>query len=220
MSRLKIFSGHFGSGKTEISINFAKDLARSGNKVSIVDIDIVNPYFCVRDIREELESDGVKVISSNPHYSNAELMVVPAEVISAFNDKRSEIVFDVGGDDMGAVVLGQYNRYFKEESYDMYFVINNNRPFTKENDDVEEYIRNIERASRLKVTDLISNTNLSYETTVEDILKGDRAVNELSKKLGIPHRYTVCRKDLAEEIKGKVHGEVYGIDIYMKPPWR
>lgn len=220
MSRIRVFSGHFGSGKTEMAINYAKDLARQGKKTSIVDIDIVNPYFCVRDLKSELEESGIRVIAASPHFSNAELMVVPAEVISAFNDKSSEIVIDVGGDDAGAVVLGQYNRYFKEEEYEMYFVINTNRPFTTKLQDIEEYIKDIERASRLKVTHLISNTNLSYETTVEDILKGDKEIMNLSNKLNIPYKYAVCRKDLADKVKGKVHAEIYGIDIYMKPPWR
>jgi cellulose biosynthesis protein BcsQ len=220
MSRIRVFAGHFGSGKTEISINYAKDLAKQGEKVAIVDIDIVNPYFCVRDLKEELEAVGVRVIASSPHFSNAELAVVPAEVISAFNDKSSEIVFDVGGDDAGAVALGQYNRYFREESYDMYFVVNTNRPFTQNSQAAEEYIRAVERSSRLKVTHLISNTNMSYETTVEDILKGDREVLELSRKLNIPYKFVVCRRDLVDEVKGKVNAEIYGIDIYMKPPWR
>jgi nitrogenase subunit NifH len=221
MSRIRIFTGHFGSGKTEISINYAIDLAKQGKKVAIVDIDIVNPYFCVRDIAEYLNKEyGIRVISSNPHYSNAELAVVPSDVVSVFNDKSYDVVMDIGGDEMGAVVLGQYNRFFREEPYDLYFVVNNNRPQTSGLEDTEEYIRNIQYTSRLKVTHLISNTNLSYETTVEDILKGDKAVKELSKKIDLPYKYIVCRKDLIQEIEGKVEGEVFGIDIYMKPPWR
>ena len=220
MSRIRIFTGHFGSGKTEISINYALKLAKEGKKVAIVDIDIVNPYFCSRDIRKHLEENGVRVIASDPSLSNAELAVVPAEVLAVFNDKSYEVVMDIGGDDQGAVVLGQYNRYLREEPYDMYFVVNNNRPFTSNGNDTEEYMRNIQMGSRLKVTHLISNTNMSYETKSEDILRGDKEVAQLSEKLNLPYKYTVCRKDLVEEIKGKVQGEILPIDIYMKPPWR
>jgi len=220
MSRIRVFAGHFGSGKTEISINYAINLAKAGHKVAIVDIDIVNPYFCVRDLRTMLEEYGIKVIASNQDYSNAELAVVPPEVRAVFNDKSYEVVIDVGGDDLGAKVLGQYNRFFREEAYEMYFVINNNRPFTPNAQGVIEYIDEIERSSRLKITHLISNTNLSYETTAKDILNGDKIVSKLASDLKIPYKYTVCSKELEEEIKGKVQGEVLPIDIYMKPPWR
>lgn len=220
MSRIRIFAGHFGSGKTEIALNYAINLAKSGKKVAIVDIDIVNPYFCTRGMKDILEGYGIRLIASDPDLSNAELMVVPAEVNSVFNDKSYEVVIDVGGDEQGAVVLGRYNKYFKEEPYDMYLVVNNKRPLTMNDIDTKEYLKNIEWTSRLKVTELISNTNLSYETSVNDVIQGEKEIEKLSKKLDIPFKYTVCKKDMLEELKGKTIGELYGIDIYMKPPWR
>lgn len=219
LERITIITGHFGSGKSEISINLAKKLNHEGKKVALVDIDIVNPFFCIRDFKGTLAKDGIDVIAANPEWSNAELMVVPGEVSSIFVKKDTNFILDIGGDDMGATVLGQYNHELIKTDYSMYFVINTQRPFTPDEKGIKEYIASIERSSRLKVTHLISNTNLSYETTAEEIIKGDAIVHDLSKELGIPHLYTVARRDLAESLEGKLHGELLPIDIFMKTPW-
>ena len=220
MSRIRIFTGHFGSGKTEIALNYVMDLAKTGKKVALVDIDIVNPYFCSRNMKDKLEKMGIKLIASSASLMNAELMVIPSNVYGVFNDKSYEVVMDIGGDDQGSLILRQYNEYLKQESYDMYFVVNNDRPFTSNKVETITYLKSIERASGLIVTGLISNTNLSYETTAEDIIKGDKIVTDISLELEIPYKYIVCTKDLAGIVKNKVHAEVYPIEIYMKPPWR
>ncbi|RIV23117.1 ATP-binding protein [Alicyclobacillaceae bacterium I2511] len=219
MARIRIVTGHFGSGKTEIALNYAVKLGQQRNRVCLVDMDIVNPFFCARDMGPQLESQGIRLISAQPNLSNAELAVISPEVMAIFNDPTYEVVVDVGGDDMGAVALGQFNRYFRKEPYDMSFVINKNRPLTSTQEGVTASIRSIENASRLKVTHLISNTNMSYETTVDDILRGDDFVSELAADLHIPHQYTVCRKDLLGGVDGRVRGEIFDIDVYMKTPW-
>lgn len=220
MANINIFTGHFGSGKTEIAINYAIDSVKTNKKTYIVDLDIVNPYFCIREFKDKLESYGINVIASNPEYVNAELMVVPPEVLSIFNKEDRNVIIDVGGDDRGAVALGQFNKYFNENVYKMYFVINNNRPFIKNAEETIQYIKSIEKASRLKITELISNTNMSYETTIQDILKGHKEAKKLSKMSGIPYKCTICRKDLVKEVENYVDTKVYGIDIFMKTPWQ
>lgn len=220
MERITIVTGHFGSGKSEIAMNLAKKWHGAGEKVGLIDLDIVNPFFCIRDFKEVLEEEGIEVIGANKEWSNAELMMVPKEVNGIFVRPDTRFIMDIGGDDSGAKVLGQYSHEFKTTPYDLYFVINTQRPMTPDELGIKEYLGEIEKSSRLKVTHLISNTNLSYETEAADIIKGDQVVHELSKELGLPHLYTVVREDLIPLVEGKLHGEILPLTIHMKTPWR
>jgi hypothetical protein len=219
-SRIRVFTGHFGSGKTEIAINYALKLASDGKKVTIADMDVVNPYFCSRDEEQMLKEKGIRLIATPKELSNAELGTIPLSTPAVFNDKSYEVVLDVGGDDQGAIALGQYNRFFLEEDYDMYFVINTLRPDTMNADDTIAYMRAIERASRLKVKYLINNSNLSYETEPEHILNGQSIIEEISRKTGLPIRYTTVNEDMAERLPEGIKGEVFPIKLFMLPPWR
>lgn len=219
-SRIRVFTGHFGSGKTEIAINYALKLASQGKKVTIADLDVVNPYFCTRNEEELFKEKGIRLIATPKELANAELGTIPLSTPAVFNDKSYDVVLDVGGDDQGAVALGQYNRFFQEEDYDMYFVINTFRPETMNADDVIAYMKAIESASRLKVTYLINNSNLSYETGPEHILSGQSIVEEVSRRTGLPIRYTAVKEDLAERLPDGIKGEIFPIKLFMLPPWR
>ena len=220
MSRINIFTGHFGCGKTEISINYAIKMAKEGKKVALVDMDTINPYSCLRDITGILEKDyKIRVISTKKDLFNAELMVLSGEILSVFNDKSYEVVVDVGGDDVGAKVLGVYNKYFEDENYSMYYILNNSRLETLDCKTASEYFRYIELASKLKITHIISNTHMMKETEAKHIFKGDIQSFELSKFLNIPYKYTVCTKKFEEIIKDKVKGEILPIKLFMDMPW-
>jgi tRNA uridine 5-carbamoylmethylation protein Kti12 len=218
-ARIRVFTGHFGSGKTEIALNYALKLSQAGKKVCIADLDVVNPYFCTRDEKDLLESKGIKLVATPKEYSNVELGTIPLNTMTIFNDKSYEAVLDVGGDEQGATALGQYNRYFELEEYDMYFVINTSRPSTNDADSIIEYLRQIETTSRLKVKFLINNSNLSYETEINHILEGQKIVKEVSEKTGLTLRYTTIREDLVDKFKEKVEGEILPLKIFMLPPW-
>ena len=53
--RLTLFAGHYGSGKTNIALNYARWLRRQGEAVIVADLDIVNPYFRTKDSEEDLK---------------------------------------------------------------------------------------------------------------------------------------------------------------------
>ena len=53
--RVTLFAGHYGSGKTNIAVNFALWLKSKVLNVKIADLDIVNPYFRTKDSARGLD---------------------------------------------------------------------------------------------------------------------------------------------------------------------
>ncbi|MBQ4086632.1 MAG: hypothetical protein IJC78_00105 [Clostridia bacterium] len=191
MSQIYIITGHYGSGKTEFSVNFALSLKEKHDNVMLVDLDIVNPYFRSHDAKEMLEQAGITVMA--PHYAgtNVDIPVLPPEIMRIFEEKDACIVLDVGGDDDGAIALGRYKQYFDKVNYEMYLVVNTRRPLTSTPEEIIEMKENIEIASRLTVTGFISDTNLADETTEEIIMEGVSVTDEVSSATSLPVVY-VC----------------------------
>lgn len=212
---IHIFAGHFGSGKTEIALNFAVHAARGGEKVTIVDLDIVNPYFRTNDAKAELEQYGIDVIASDFAGSNVDLPVVSPNVMRVFTRKAGTAVFDVGGDDDGAYALGRYRRYIHEAGYRMYFVANTMRPMTRTSDGLEEIYDAIEQASGLVFTDIINNTNLASQTDYSVLRSGLKEIEKLSKKKNVPVSIQCGIREAASE-----EDNMFLLDrLYMKKPW-
>ena len=220
MNRITIFVGHYGSGKTEVAVNYAIKLKEEGNDVIIVDLDIVNAYYRTKDNEEMLKSMGIEVISPTYANTNVDIPSLPPELLKVFADKSKKIVFDVGGDDAGAIALGRFFGYFSQEKYEMYSVINTKRPLTDKKEDIIIMIRDIEINSRLKVTGLINNTNLSYETTCDDIFKGEEIVKKVCEEIKLPFIFTSLMEENVDEYKKKSDRDLFPIKKYLKLPWQ
>jgi hypothetical protein len=218
--RIRIITGHYGSGKTEFAVNYALRLAKTGKKVAIVDLDIVNPYFRSGDIREDLEKQGVRVVASGAQYRSNDVPALPPDIYGVIQSDEYEVILDVGGDPAGARTLARYQKYFTEDNYDMLFVVNANRPYTSNAKDVIEYIHNIEDSAKAKATKLVNNTHLLRDTTAEEILKGQHVVEEVSKQTGLPIAYVSGIKSALEQAAPDIkQGELFEIDMVMRPEW-
>ena len=202
--RLTLFAGHYGSGKTNIAVNYALHLAGEGKRVYIADLDIVNPYFRTKDSAAVLEAAGVHLVS--PHFanSNVDLPALPAEAYRLVTDKNIYGIMDIGGDDRGAYALGRYVPAIKEEgNYRMVFVANCCRPLTRTPEDALEVMREIEAACGLAFTDIVNNSNLASETTPETILASRDYMEKLSKLSGLPIWLTTAEKTVAAQLDMK-----------------
>ena len=203
--RLTLFAGHYGSGKTNIAVNYALKLAKEGKDVVIADLDIVNPYFRTKDSAAVLEAAGVKLISPQFANSNVDLPALPAEAYRLVQDKSIYGIMDIGGDDRGAYALGRYVPTLKEENnYRMVFVANASRPLTRTPEEALEVMREIETACGLQFTDIINNTNLASETTPETVLKSRDYVEKLSILSGLPIFATSAETKVAEALEGRL----------------
>ena len=203
--RLTLFAGHYGSGKTNIAVNYALKLAAEGKDVVIADLDIVNPYFRTKDSEAVLNNAGVKLISPQFANSNVDLPALPAEAYRLVEDKSIYGIMDIGGDDRGAYALGRYVPAILEENdYRMIFVANCYRPLTRTPEEALEVMREIEAACGLAFTDIVNNSNLASETTAETVLFSQDFVEKLSQLSGLPIFATTAVTEVAEALKGKI----------------
>ena len=199
--RVTLFAGHYGSGKTNIAVNYALHLAAEGKKVCIGDLDIVNPYFRTKDSASELESAGIELISPQFANTNVDLPALPAEAYRLVEDKSIYAIMDIGGDDRGAYALGRYTpSILAENNYRMAYVANCYRPLTRTPEDALEVMREIEDACHLPFTCIINNSNLGVETTPETITASQEFIAKLCEISGLPLWMTTARADIAQEM--------------------
>lgn len=219
--RIRIITGHYGSGKTEFAVNYVKKLRESvDGRVAIADLDIVNVYFRSREKKEELEEKGIQVIASNLDTAVADVPAVSGAMTMPVINKEYQYVVDLGGNDVGTLVLGRIKPLLDHAEADFLMVVNAYRPNTSTPEGIIEQMENLEYAAGLKVTGFINNTNLVRETTAECLLHGDEVLKEVTKRTGVPVKYVSYVKDvMTEEIPEGLSGELFPMEFNMRKTW-
>lgn len=211
-----IVCGHYGAGKTNLTVNLALAAAQSGEAVSVIDMDIVNPYFRTADFQELFREAGIQLIAPIYANTNLDLPVLPPSVGAAIREKTGRLFLDVGGDDDGAVALGGFSALLEERGYSMLYVVNSRRELEPEPGEEAALLRRIQTASRLKVTHLVNNTNLGPETTSEVLLQSLPYLEEVSKRTGVPVLGAAAEERLTPHLEAE---GLLPVRVYVKPPW-
>lgn len=220
--RITIIGGAYGSGKTEFAVNYAKYLkTKNSGAIGLIDLDIVNPYFRSRDLTEQMEREGITVVSSELARENVDIPALSPQIYSLLQDHSYQVVIDVGGDSVGARALGRFNQYFTAEPYDFWIVINPFRPHTETADQAIKMIESLQTAARIGVTGLVANINLGSETNLEIWRQGLPVVQEISTRMNLPIVFQVVEEGfLASNPDFFRSYPVFPLHLTMLPPWR
>ncbi len=218
MKRINIVTGHYGSGKTEFALNYAIRLREAFGKSTICDMDIVNPYFRTFDAAKDLSDMGIKVIAPEYAGTNLDLPSLPSDILSVFSNKDDAAVLDVGGDEDGAIALGQYYPYLKDEDYEMFFVINAKRPDTSDADDIIRLADEIQYASRCRITAIVNNTNLSYISSAAELSESLALTDEVSKRMNVPVKFVSGTPEILEKVDTG-NTEKFPLKLFMQLPF-
>ncbi len=218
-SRVTVLVGHFGSGKTEIALNAAMDLASQGVPVTMADLDVVKPYFRTRSARALLTESGIDLLAPDGPNIHADLPIVVPQIRSHLRSSNHRLVVDVGGDDIGARVLGSLSDVVPRAETECLLVLNFRRPSTPDPDRAVDMVREIEAVGRLPVTGLISNTHLMDETTLEVVLDGLGLSRETGERLGLPVVAAAVCEELADELGTMNVCPVMALRRIVMPPF-
>jgi energy-coupling factor transporter ATP-binding protein EcfA2 len=217
-NRIKAVVGHYGSGKTEIALALAILAADEGRTVKVADLDIVNPFFRSAEQGEALRARGVGLIAPPYALTGVDLPVLPAEVQSVFDDPSLCAVLDVGGEEAGAAALGRYRPQFERTGYDLYYVVNVYRPFSEDADQIVRQMERIAHRARLNLTGLINNSNLGPWTKGEQLLEGQKILEEVSARTGVPIVAVAGEARVLVAVKG-LSVPTIRLNLMLKPEW-
>ena len=217
--RFIILTGNYGSGKTELALNLALYYANAGLRTTLVDLDIVNPYFRSGEKSREMENAGVRMLMPTFALTTVDIPALPAEIQSVFELPSDKVIFDVGGDDTGAAALGRYHYAFEQRKNEtvMALVVNCMRPLTQNAEDIADLAVRIRDRSRMPIDMLINNTNLGGSTSPDMIENGEKITEETAGNLSVPYVVSAGMPEIISSAICKY--PKMSIRRYMVPEW-
>ncbi len=216
LAPVTILCGHYGTGKTNLAVNLALQAAGQGEAVTVMDLDVVNPYFRTADFRELFRERGIRLIAPTYAGTNLDIPVLPPSVAAAIRAGEGRLILDVGGDDDGAVALGGFSALLERRGYSMLYVVNPYRELEPDPEEDAALLERIQQSSRLRVTYLVNNANLGPETTPQLVREAAPYLEELSRTTGIPVLWTAVESRYAGQFPPD---GILPIEVYVKLPW-
>lgn len=211
-----VVTGHYGSGKTNLSLNLAMAFRQRGEQVALADLDVVNPYFRTSDFRALAEQNGIHLVASDYAGSSLDIPALTGRLDAAIRAGQ-RLIIDVGGDDVGATALGRYANTLEQHGYSMLYVLNAYRYLMKDPEESVVLLREIEAVSRLRATHLVNCSNLGRETTAGEIRASMDYAHQVAQLTGLPLVLTAARDTIAGELDDIQ--DIYPVHIYVTAPW-
>ncbi|MCB5229290.1 MAG: hypothetical protein LHW44_04400 [Candidatus Cloacimonetes bacterium] len=220
MAKLYIIIGAYGSGKSEYAINLARECNEAGEDTVLADMDVVNPYFRSRDVRDKFAELGIEVIAPDGQFMHADLPMISPRIQGAIQDHTKTVILDVGGDPAGCRTLGRFVDNINARGYEMLFVVNTRRPFTSTVEEILVMKEQLEFSSKLKINRLICNTNLMQYTDTAVVEEGIQIIKEVAVQTGLPLDNYLVLSEYAQRIPDGLGGLTRILLQYtLQKPW-
>ena len=212
--KIIVVTGHYGCGKTNVSVNLALRQAKQVERVAVVDLDIVNPYFRTADFGELFADKGVRLVT--PMYANSNLDIPALSFdLAGIIDRSDCVIIDVGGDPEGAAALGRYSDVLgKREDLGLYYVVNKYRYLTSTAEDAVELLREIEAVGTLRCSGVINNSNLGKLTDNKIVAESVEYAEAVARAAGVPLMCTCSEEKNLDGIENAMP-----VEIFVKPIW-
>lgn len=220
--KITLFIGNMGSGKSEVTINYVLMMKKAKDRnIKILDLDIIKPYIRIRDVLEKVKHLGVDLLMPEEKMRNADMPIIPMHMIDYLLDKSFDLVIDVGGEERGCTTIAQFQDYFYEADLSVNLVVNPFRPFSDSKDKIIYMISSLENSCGLKITGLVSNPHLRFQTTIDQVIKGTKLVEEASYESKIPLQFVcVWHKILSREFRQDYSSyTVLPLRLFLTFPW-